>query len=84
LNADHPYNEVPFARRSTSFDKAPDLANAPDSIKIAYAKGVPMGGDLKRSARAPTSLFTAMKDPKGGSRPVADRQGRARCSGKAA
>jgi hypothetical protein len=49
-----------------SFDYASDLAKSPDFIKSAYAKGVPMGGDLKGSGKAPTFVFTAVKDPKGG------------------
>jgi hypothetical protein len=49
-----------------SFDYASDLAKAQDFIKTAYAKGVPMGGDLKGSGKAPTFVFTAVKDPKGG------------------
>jgi len=49
-----------------SFDYAPDLAKAPDFIKTAYARGVPMGSDLKGSGKAPTFVFTAVKDPKGG------------------
>ncbi|MGH6931220.1 MAG: DUF3604 domain-containing protein [Dongiaceae bacterium] len=39
----------------------------PDFIKQAYAKGVPMGGDLKpTAAKAPTFFVMAMKDPKSG------------------
>ena len=35
--------------------------------KLAYAKGVPMGGDLKPAgAKAPTFFVTALKDPKSG------------------
>jgi hypothetical protein len=34
-------------------------------VKLAYEKGVPMGGDLKPgSGKAPTFLVMAMKDPK--------------------
>src|SRR5207244_12139284 len=38
-----------------------------DLAKAGYAKGVPMGGDLKPAARGqvPTLMFAAMKDPIG-------------------
>jgi len=50
-----------------SFDYAPDDVNKPDFVKLAYTKGVPMGGDLKPgTGKAPTFLVTAMKDPKSG------------------
>jgi hypothetical protein len=50
-----------------SFDYAADEVNKPDFIKTAYAKGVPMGADLKPgSGKAPTFLVMAMKDPKSG------------------
>jgi hypothetical protein len=50
-----------------SFDYAPDDVKKPDFIKHAYAKGVPMGGDLKPGAgKAPTFLVMASKDPKSG------------------
>ena len=49
-----------------SFDYAPDLTKSAGFVKTAYAKGVPMGGDLKPgAAKAPTFLFMAVKDPKG-------------------
>jgi hypothetical protein len=50
------------------FDYAPNLISAPDFVKTAYAKGVPMGGDLTATAtsKAPTFLFQALKDPKSG------------------
>jgi hypothetical protein len=49
------------------FDYAVDDVSKPDFIKLAYAKGVPMGGDLKTGAgKAPTFLVMAMKDPKSG------------------
>ena len=42
-------------------------AKRPDFIKLAYAKGVPMGGDLKLpAAKAPTFFAMAIKDPKSG------------------
>ena len=50
-----------------SFDYAADDVAKPDFLKLAYAKGVPMGGDLKPGAgKAPTFLVTALKDPKSG------------------
>ena len=50
-----------------SFDYAADDVAKPDFLKLAYAKGVPMGGDLKPGAgKAPTFLVTAIKDPKSG------------------
>jgi hypothetical protein len=40
---------------------------APGHVKAGYARGVPMGGDLKpATAKAPTFLVTAIKDPKSG------------------
>jgi len=39
----------------------------PGFIKAGYARGVPMGGDLKpASGKAPTFMVTAIKDPKSG------------------
>ena len=50
-----------------SFDYAPGDVSKADFVKTAYAKGVPMGGDLKPGAgKAPTFLVTAIKDPKSG------------------
>ena len=50
-----------------SFDYAADDVNKTDFVKLAYAKGVPMGGDLKAGAgKAPTFLVMAIKDPKSG------------------
>jgi hypothetical protein len=47
------------------FDYAADDVNSPDFVKLAYDKGVPMGGDLKPgSGKAPTFLVMATKDPK--------------------
>lgn len=49
------------------FDYAVDDVNKADFLKFAYAKGVPMGGDLKPgTGKAPTFLVMAMKDPKSG------------------
>lgn len=50
-----------------SFDYAADDVQSPDFVKLAYANGVPMGGDLKLGAgNAPTFLVMASKDPKSG------------------
>ena len=41
--------------------------NSAEFVKLAYSKGVPMGGDLKPGAgKAPTFLVAAVKDPKSG------------------
>ncbi|HPE32010.1 MAG TPA: DUF3604 domain-containing protein [Parvularculaceae bacterium] len=47
------------------FDFAPGDADARDIAATGYAKGVPMGGDLKgsESGRAPSFLVRAVKDP---------------------
>jgi len=51
-----------------SFDYALDDVQSPDFVKRAYARGVPMGGDLKPGAgKAPTFMVMAQKDPKSGS-----------------
>lgn len=43
-----------------------DLKSA-DFVKAGYARGVPMGGDLKPgTAKAPTFMVKAIKDPKSG------------------
>ncbi len=50
-----------------SFDYATDDVKKADFVKLAYAKGVPMGGDLKPGAgKAPTFLVMALKDAKSG------------------
>jgi Protein of unknown function (DUF3604) len=53
-----------------SFDYAADDIGKPDFVKLAYARGVPMGGDLKPATgsggSAPTFLVMAMKDPRSG------------------
>jgi len=50
-----------------SFDYAPGDVNKPGFVKTAYAKGVPMGADLKKGAgKAPTFLVAAVKDPRSG------------------
>ncbi len=48
-----------------SFDYAAGDLKKADFVKIAYAKGVPMGGDLKPgTGKAPRFLVMAVKDPK--------------------
>jgi hypothetical protein len=50
-----------------SFDYAKNDVKKANFIKTAYAKGIPMGGDLKPGkGKAPTFLVMAMKDPKSG------------------
>ncbi len=50
-----------------SFNYAKDDVKKADFVKTAYAKGVPMGSDLKPGAgKAPTFLVMALKDPKSG------------------
>jgi hypothetical protein len=50
-----------------SFDYATDDVQKPDFVQLAYAKGVPMGGDLKPGAgKAPTFLVMAQKDANSG------------------
>lgn len=50
-----------------SFDYATDDVQKPDFVQLAYARGVPMGGDLKPgTGRAPTFLVMAQKDAKSG------------------
>ncbi len=48
------------------FDFKADDAQS-DLVSIGYAKGVPMGGDLKKTpeGKKPSFLFAAMKDPDG-------------------
>ena len=49
------------------YDLAAADVNSADFVKQAYAKGVPMGGNLKPAAgKAPTFLVMALKDPKSG------------------
>ena len=50
-----------------SFDYATDDVQKPDFVQLAYARGVPMGGDLKPGAgKAPTFLVMALKDANSG------------------
>lgn len=48
-----------------SFDFPEDLHKNPDLVKIGYAQGVPMGGDLKAApeGRAPRFVVWATRDP---------------------
>ncbi|MBI1197951.1 MAG: DUF3604 domain-containing protein [Phenylobacterium sp.] len=49
------------------YDFPADIATRPDVVRTAYAKGVPMGGDLPAAkGRAPTFLVWAVRDPTGG------------------
>jgi hypothetical protein len=50
------------------FDYSANDARSRDLAETGYAKGVPMGGDLKAApaGKAPTFLVAAMKDPLGG------------------
>ena len=47
------------------FDLPADLNRNPDSVKIGYAKGVPMGGDLNAApaGKAPRFMVWATRDP---------------------
>ncbi|MDP3746676.1 MAG: DUF3604 domain-containing protein [Phenylobacterium sp.] len=49
------------------WDYQPQDAWRPDLVKIGYAKGVPMGGDLTHApkGKAPSFLIRAVKDPDG-------------------
>ena len=49
------------------WDFAPEDAQSRELAKVGYAKGVPMGGNLKQapSGKAPTFLLAAMKDAMG-------------------
>ncbi|WP_374572427.1 DUF3604 domain-containing protein [Phenylobacterium sp.] len=49
-----------------SFDYPDDLAGRADLVRTAYARGVPMGGDLLPAKGAPKFLIWAMRDPNGG------------------
>jgi hypothetical protein len=48
------------------WDFAPGDVNGPGFVKAGYARGVPMGGDLKGKGQAPTFMVMAQKDPKSG------------------
>ncbi len=47
-----------------SWDFSPDALNAKDWVKTGYARGVPMGSDLKpQSGKEPIFIVWAVKDP---------------------
>jgi len=46
-----------------SFDYPADLHKNADLVKTAYARGVPMGGDLKGKGKAPRFVVWATRDP---------------------
>jgi hypothetical protein len=49
------------------YDFPDDLARRPDLVRLAYAKGVPMGGDLKASTgKPPKFLIWGVRDPNSG------------------
>ena len=46
------------------WDFSPEVLDQKDWVKIGYARGVPMGGDLpKKAGNAPTFILWAVKDP---------------------
>jgi hypothetical protein len=49
------------------WDFEPDDVSRPDFADVGYARGVPMGGDLRDapSGEAPTFLIRALRDPDG-------------------
>ncbi len=53
------------ARLFASFDFPDDLHTRPDAVRIAYQKGVPMGGELPHAGlgQAPSFLVMAARDP---------------------
>lgn len=53
------------ARMFASFDFPADLHTRPDAVRMAYQKGVPMGGDLPNAGlgQAPSFLVMAARDP---------------------
>ena len=55
-------------RLFAGWDFQADEVEAPDFAAQGYARGVPMGGDLKSApaGKAPTFLVRAMRDPEGG------------------
>ncbi|MBI1198034.1 MAG: DUF3604 domain-containing protein [Phenylobacterium sp.] len=48
------------------YDFPSDLLTRPDTVRQAYAHGVPMGGDLAADGRAPKFFVWAVRDPKAG------------------
>lgn len=54
----------PIVRFFAGWDYPETLCDDPEMLSEAYAKGVPMGGDLPaKSSEAPTILVSAMADP---------------------
>jgi len=57
------------ARFFGGWDFAPDFCSQPDLVANAYARGVPMGGELKPGteppASAPSFVVSALRDPGG-------------------
>ncbi|TAL36531.1 MAG: DUF3604 domain-containing protein, partial [Phenylobacterium sp.] len=50
-----------------SYDFPADLMTRPDTVRQAYARGVPMGGDLLAArGKAPQFLVWAVRDPRAG------------------
>jgi hypothetical protein len=50
-----------------SYDFPSDLLTRSDTVRQAYALGVPMGGDLMKSrGKAPSFLVWGLRDPNGG------------------
>jgi len=49
------------------YDLPADIFSRPDTVRLAYTKGVTMGGDLLSSGeRAPRFMIWALRDPRGG------------------
>ena len=55
----------PIVRVFAGFDFTEGDLNRSDFARHGYEKGVPMGGELKRSKQAPTFLVRALRDPDG-------------------
>lgn len=54
-------------RYFVGYDFPADMATRPDLVRLAYARGVPMGGDLlPRRGRTPQHLVWAVRDPNSG------------------
>src|SRR5262245_61056285 len=58
-----------MVRRFGGWDYAADMVGKDDWVKVAYAEGVPMGGDLRpppTAGKAPSFVVWAIKDPTSG------------------